>query len=207
MNSIISEVSEFKDDSSDSFELIESSVTNVKNQVEDFTHSQKTLTSFVNNFKQDVEISIAGYLTHFTKYIETRSKGTQTTVRYIAASSDKFKQTAEGELLVPFNDVVSDAGGAATKQGGIRASVDGKYQITATVAGVKGTIVFVKVFDKADQVKENIRIYETAWNSSSNTIVLDLSKGDHVTVAISGKGKLVDGKFNYLTVTLAEPSL
>ena len=69
MNSIISEVSEFKDDSSDSFELIESSVTNVKNQVEDFTHSQKTLTSFVNNFKQDVEISIAGYLTHFTKYI------------------------------------------------------------------------------------------------------------------------------------------
>ena len=50
--------------------------------------------------------------------------------------------------MLPFNDVVSDAVGAATKKGGITASVDGKYQVTATVAGVKGTIVFVKVFDK-----------------------------------------------------------
>ena len=69
LNLIISDVSEFKDENQDSIELIERSVTNVRNQVEDFTHSQKTLTSFVNNFKQDVEISIAGYLTHFTKYI------------------------------------------------------------------------------------------------------------------------------------------
>jgi chromosome segregation ATPase len=207
LNLIISDVSEFKDENHDSIELIEKSVTNVRNQVEDFTHSQKTLTSFVNNFKQDVEISIAGYLTHFTKYIETRSKGTQTTVRYIAASSDKFEQTADDQLLVPFNDVVSDAVGAATKNGGITASVDGKYQVTATVAGVKGTIVFVKVFDKDEQPKEAVRLYETAWNSASNSIVLDLNKGDTVTVAISGKGKLVDGKFNYLTVTLAEPSL
>ena len=83
-----------------------------------------------------------------TGILETRSKGTQTTVRYIAASSDKFEQTADDQLLVPFNDVVSDAVGAATKKGGITASVDGKYQVTATVAGVKGTIVFVKVFDK-----------------------------------------------------------
>jgi hypothetical protein len=152
-------------------------------------------------------MSIAGYLTHFTKYIETRSKGTQTTVRYIAASSDKFEQTADDQLLVPFNDVVSDAVGAATKKGGITASVDGKYQVTATVAGVKGTIVFVKVFDKDGNSKEAVRLYETAWNSASNSIVLDLNRGDIVTVAISGKGKLVDGKFNYLTVTLAEPSL
>jgi len=207
LNLIISDVSEFKDENQDSIELIEKSVTNVRNQVEDFTHSQKTLTSFVNNFKQDVEISIAGYLTHFTKYIETRSKGTQTTVRYIAASSDKFEQTADDQLLVPFNDVVSDAVGAATKKGGITASVDGKYQVTATVAGVKGTIVFVKVFDKDGNSKEAVRLYETAWNSASNSIVLDLNRGDIVTVAISGKGKLVDGKFNYLTVTLAEPSL
>ena len=83
-----------------------------------------------------------------TGILETRSKGTQTTVRYIAASSDKFEQTADDQLLVPFNDVVSDAVGAATKKGGITASVDGKYQVTATVAGVKGTIVFVKVFDR-----------------------------------------------------------
>ena len=83
-----------------------------------------------------------------TAILETRSKGTQTTVRYIAASSDKFEQTADDQLLVPFNDVVSDAVGAATKKGGITASVDGKYQVTATVAGVKGTIVFVKVFDR-----------------------------------------------------------
>ena len=69
LNLIISDVSEFKEENQDSIELIESAVTNVRNQVEDFTHSQKTLTSFVNNFKQDVEISIAGYLTHFTKYI------------------------------------------------------------------------------------------------------------------------------------------
>ena len=55
--------------------------------------------------------------------------------------------------------------------------------------------------------KEAVRLYETAWNSASNSIVLDLNRGDIVTVAISGKGKLVDGKFNYLTVTLAEPSL
>ena len=93
--------------------------------------------------------SIEHHLEHrLTDILETRSKGTQTTVRYIAASSDKFEQTDDSQLLVPFNDVVSDAVGAATKRGGIKASVDGKYQVTATVAGVKGTIVFVKVFDK-----------------------------------------------------------
>ena len=48
-------------------------------------------------------------------------------------------------MIVPFNDVVTDLTGAATKSG-IRATVAGKYQISATVAGVKGTTVYVKVF-------------------------------------------------------------
>ena len=69
LSDIVSDLSDFKEENEDSLELIETSVSNVKNSVSDFTRSQKTLTSFVNNFKQDVEISISGYLTHFTKYI------------------------------------------------------------------------------------------------------------------------------------------
>ena len=53
--------------------------------------------------------------------------------------------------------------------------------------------------------KQSFRLYETSWNSASNSLVLDLSEGDNVMVAISEKGKVVDGKFNYLTVSLAEP--
>lgn len=56
-------------------------------------------------------------------------------------------------------------------------------------------------------VKESIRVYETAWNSMSSTIALNLAAGDRVSAAISSKGKLVDGKYNYLTMGLAEPSM
>ena len=72
ISELASDVTELREENDDALDLIETSISNVKNSVSDFTHSQKTLTSFVNNFKQDVEISIAGYLTHFTKYIGTK---------------------------------------------------------------------------------------------------------------------------------------
>ena len=57
--------------SNQKFDEMEASISQMLNKVNDFSHSQKTLSSYVNNFKQDVEISIAGYLTHFTQYIGT----------------------------------------------------------------------------------------------------------------------------------------
>merc|ERR1712176_1255734 len=117
--------------------MVETSVATVKTSIEDFTHSQKSLTSYVQNFKQDVEISIAGYLSTFQQYIQKRTKGTQTTVRYIAASTDTFQATPDNRMIVPFNDVVTDPLGNVAKDG-IRASIAGLYQITATLAGVKG---------------------------------------------------------------------
>ena len=159
---------------------------------------------------------------------EKRTKGTQTTVRYIAASSDKFNSVDE-KLVVPFNDIVTDPIGAANNQG-IIATVPGQYHITAQLAGTKGTIVFILVQSNGERIslnfffcctwnrlikllildgtlKESVRVYETAWNSMSSTIVLNLAAGDRVSAAISAKGKLVDGKYNYLTMGLAEPSM
>ena len=48
---------------------ITDTISSMNSKVRDFEHKQDSLTNYVNNFKQDVEISIAGYLTHFTQYI------------------------------------------------------------------------------------------------------------------------------------------
>ena len=60
---------ESQTDSDKKLEVMETSISSMISQVNEFSHSQKTLSSYVNNFKQDVEISIAGYLTHFQQYI------------------------------------------------------------------------------------------------------------------------------------------
>ena len=60
---------ESQTESDKKLEEMESSISSMVSKVNDFSRSQKTLSSYVNNFKQDVEISIAGYLTHFTQYI------------------------------------------------------------------------------------------------------------------------------------------
>ena len=57
------------------------------------------------------------------------------------------------------------------------------------------------------KLKDTVRLFEAAWNTISNSILLDLTERDYVTIGISGKGKLVDGKYNYLTMSLAEPTL
>ena len=157
LSSISDDLADFKDSSTSDLEMVQTSMQNVQTAVEDFSYSQNSLTSFVQNFKQDVEISIAGYLSSFQQYIrkwtqvlnrnqsllEKRTKGTQTTVRYIAASSDSYNPV-DGKLVVPFNDVVTDPIGAASNQG-IVATVAGQYQVTAQLAGTKGTIVYVLV--------------------------------------------------------------
>ena len=84
---------------------------------------------------------------------EKRTKGTQTTVRYIAASSDKFNSVDE-KLVVPFNDIVTDPIGAANNQG-IIATVPGQYHITAQLAGTKGTIVFILVQSNGERISLN----------------------------------------------------
>ena len=69
MSELADDLADFKESSTSDIEMVETSVSDVQHAVQDFTHSQKTLTSFVQNFKQDVEISIAGYLSSFQQYI------------------------------------------------------------------------------------------------------------------------------------------
>jgi len=183
---------------------ITDTISSMNSKVRDFEHKQDSLTNYVNNFKQDVEISIAGYLTHFTQYIEKRSQGTQTTLRYVASTEDEYQKLDDKTQLMPFNDVVTDPNGSSNGAG-IVINIPGRYEISVTTACVKGTIVYLKILNGHMREKQSFRLYETSWNSASNSLVLDLSEGDNVMVAISEKGKVVDGKFNYLTVSLAEP--
>lgn len=69
LSSIGDDLADFKEASTNDLELVSTSIANVQHAVEDFTISQKTLTSFVQSFKQDVEISITGYLSSFQQYI------------------------------------------------------------------------------------------------------------------------------------------
>ena len=69
LSSMGDDLADFKETSTSDLDMVSTSISNVQNAVEDFTHSQKTLTSFVQSFKQDVEISIAGYLSSFQQYI------------------------------------------------------------------------------------------------------------------------------------------
>ena len=105
---------------------------------------------------------------------------------------------------MPFNDVVTDPSGSSNGAG-IMVSVSGRYEISVTTSCVKGTIVYLKILDDGHEEKQSFRLYETAWSATSNSLVLDLLEGDNIMVAISEKGKVVDGKYNYLTVSLAEP--
>lgn len=69
LSSMDDDLADFKETSTSDLDMVSTSISNVQNAVEDFTHSQRTLTSFVQSFKQDVEISIAGYLSSFQQYI------------------------------------------------------------------------------------------------------------------------------------------
>jgi hypothetical protein len=48
---------------------METMISSMKSKVVEFDHAQRMLSANVNNFKQDVEISISGYITYFTQYI------------------------------------------------------------------------------------------------------------------------------------------
>ena len=65
--------------------------------------------------------------------------------------------------------------------------------------------MYLKILSVNQAEKQSFRLYETAWSATSNSLLLDLSEGDNIMVSISEKGKVVDGKYNYLTVSLAEP--
>jgi hypothetical protein len=49
-------------------------------------------------------------------------------------------------------------------------------------------------------------MYVGSWSAAGNSIVMDLVRGDTVLIAISDNGKVVDGIYNYFTVSLAEPA-
>jgi len=55
-------------------------------------------------------------------------------------------------------------------------------------------------------VRETVRLYEGSWSAAGNSIVMDLARGDTVLIALSNNGKVVDGIYNYFTVSLAEPA-
>lgn len=59
---------------------------------------------------------------------------------------------------------------------------------------------------KSQIVRETVRLYEGSWSAAGNSIVMDLVRGDTVMIALSENGKVVDGIYNYFTVSLAEPA-
>jgi hypothetical protein len=121
----------------------------------------------------------------------------------VALSEDNFEELEDETRIMPFNDVVTDPNGSSVGVG-ILISIGGRYEISVTAACVKGTIVFLKVFHDSVETK-SIRLYEAAWSATTNSIVLDLQPEDKLMVAISKHGNVVDGKYNYFTVSLAEP--
>ncbi|CAG5089883.1 Oidioi.mRNA.OKI2018_I69.PAR.g12390.t1.cds [Oikopleura dioica] len=212
LNTVRLSVKEISDDlfeeqtsASKKFESVEEKISNFDSKVDEFGRTQQSLSSSVSNFRQDVEISIAGYLTSFTQYIEKRQRGTHTTLRYVASNKDVYSSLEDASRILPFNDVVTDSNGSANGSG-ISIPSDGQYVISATVTTVKGSVIFVQVLNTSGEVRETVRLYEGSWSAAGNSIVMDLVRGDTVMIALSENGKVVDGIYNYFTVSLAEPA-
>jgi len=212
LNTVRQTVKEISDDlfeeqttASKKFESVEGKISTFDSKVVEFERTQQSLSSSVSNFRQDVEISIAGYLNSFTQYIEKRQRGTHTTLRYVASNKDVYSSLEDASRILPFNDVVTDSNGSANGSG-ISIPSDGQYVISATVTTVKGSVIFVQVLNTSGEVRETVRLYEGSWSAAGNSIVMDLARGDTVLIALSNNGKVVDGIYNYFTVSLAEPA-
>merc|ERR1711953_342958 len=133
---------------------------------------------------------------------EKRQGGTHTTLRYVASNKDVYSSLEDASRILPFNDVVTDSNGSANGSG-ISIPSDGQYVISATVTTVKGSVIFVQVLNTSGEVRETVRLYEGSWSAAGNSIVMDLVRGDTVLIALSENGKVVDGIYNYFTVSLA----